>query len=612
MRRHVQHTAGRTDLITRVAPLGVAAPAACFVPALGEVRFNSTKLLDPAADPARIDPDNGQDRSRHPVLMGAAYHEAAHAAHTRLVMDPAAPARVNELVTCLEEPRIEGRLIGRNPKHREFLRASAQSVLGLADPGQDVPASMRVLVLVEGRRLAGVLAAHETAPVVAACRAEMGDVTVDSALLILADAVMADDGDTAELYRCARLLAELVDDDSDSTDSESGPGGSGEKTPQDGPSGPQDGSGDTDAPTGTPDGDTGPGNGPQQPDGDGSSASQMPCGSWTSGDVPADTDPFASPPAAGPASPEADSRAVEAARDMAREVTEDSLTRLRPRSPQQSVVDDAQRQADANHAQLAATETALAGVDRAKVRLRTYEPSQQLVGETRRLTAILRAAHYRGSDTTLVPNNTPPGKLRVGELMRRDAQQQLGLRITAQPWKARRRTEVDRPRIVVGIAGDVSGSMTVWQRATAHLSYALASAIRVCDGTTAAVAWGPATTLTLRARETPTMVTEAACGGGTSTLPAALRVLDHTLDLTGDTRPVRVVVLVTDCGVSNPVECATEIARLHRAGVKVLLVTDVPNPNWVNVSTLVMPCPTDASGFAAELGAALAALLRSA
>lgn len=674
MRDFVQIAAGRTDLITVVTPDDTQVPApASFVPSLAEVRFKaSASMTVGVTDPATIDPARPQDREQWGHLIGLGVHEAAHAAHTRWAPPSDANGAAVRWATLLEEPRIEGRLVQDRPVYRKWLEKACRTHqlqdIPIGEPNQLDPARATVLVL--GRAHLGLLPDALVEQVALLCRDALGNDVVDAVLVIVDEAMTFDDTDGPAMVDAGQQIADLLGDTNDSPDTKDGgqqseqsrrdpakdeassdgdgddesaddgddgesangngdgeseaeaPGDGEDGEPEDGGAGgSEDGSEGEDGQQGASSGDEADaeaaGGGAGEPaTGDGKAA-QLPCGSWTAGDLPDDANPWQTPPDGGKQQdgPSGDvtgeSSLSRALRDISGEVSDQRELRASDATRQpERVVEDSVRAAIGK-----ATQQVFGGTNSTPIKYETYAPDGQLLTETRQVIAMLRRAEYRGSDVTRRRSVAPPGRLRTGELMQRDAQIALGLRVHAEPWKQTQRREILQPRLRLGISSDVSGSMQNYQRGVARLGYAMTHAVRVLNGTVASVAWNSTAAAMIHPGAVPNEVIEAKCGGGSGGCSTSLHALDGALDLTTDTTPVRVVVIVTDGQITNRDQAVETITRLCRMGVRVLVATPtecswVPDPAS---NVLVRPPEGDGMGvFGAVLGQAIADVLSAA
>lgn len=632
----VASTADRTDLVVKVRPTirdtastghaaGDNAPIACFVSTLAEVRFNATRIWNPQTDdPDTIDPLDSQDRDRHPHMVGAACHEAAHAAHTRLNTPTGVDSATAHWTVMLEEPRIEARLVSRRPQDRTWLRAAAVTLCAdgsLTVDGGGRYGAARAAVLFLGRVAAGVLTAAETETLRADVEATLGADTLDEVEDVLATAVNVADGDTETLLTLGQRMAAVVaeeppDNPADDTSSpgsagNSGCGQPGEDGDGDGSESTSDGDGNAAGEQGGDDTTEGAASGDESaetPDEDGpteGAARQLPCGSWTPGDLPDGTDPWGSQP--DPATePEMGEVIRQTAADVAADARDKVAAKTRTPVPRPHASSPIEQHAH-NRAQQAASHVFGAGTEKRPIVVVDQPPSAGDHEQTRRLTMALRRAQFRGIARSTVPAAAPPGRMRMGEVMRREAQKAARARVTAQPWRQTRRREVEQPPLTVGFSGDVSASMGKWQSVTARASWAVAQAVANLRGTVAATAWNQDTARTIRPGEAPEHVPEASCGGGSGGCALSLRALDGALGLTTSDRGARAVVVVTDGNLHNRAEVNTEVSRLARHGVRVLWVTDRPDPaQETGVANIVLDDPAE---FGERIGQALADLL---
>lgn len=123
----------RTDITAVVSTTaGMGAPA-CFIPSLAEMHIN-TEVVDLGA-PDKVDLADRLWMLSHAPAVGACTHEAAHARHTR--WDPrelmevyGATRKMLDVITTLEEPRIEAQALRFHPASRVYLRGCAMEIVG--------------------------------------------------------------------------------------------------------------------------------------------------------------------------------------------------------------------------------------------------------------------------------------------------------------------------------------------------------------------------------------------------------------------------------------------------------------------------------------------------
>ena len=182
----------------------------------------------------------------------------------------------------------------------------------------------------------------------------------------------------------------------------------------------------------------------------------------------------------------------------------------------------------------------------------------------------LRRAKARDVVVTRVDSISPPGRLQTAQLVRRAGQVHAGVAPNATPWSTVRRRPVDSPQLVLGVALDISVSMSEYAGPTALAQWMFARAVRQLGGQTATATWNHSVSLmptsTSAAIQVPTI------GGSSSGLPSALRVLTRELTL-HKSCGARMVAIVTDADLPNPDEVVREVELLIAHGVRVLWLT---------------------------------------
>jgi hypothetical protein len=115
----------RTDITAVVSKAaGMGAPA-CFIPSLAEMHLNTEVV--PLGDPTKVDLHDRLWMLSHAPAVGAVTHEAAHARHTHfdprdLMENYGATRKMIDVITTLEEPRIEAQALRFHPDSRVFIR----------------------------------------------------------------------------------------------------------------------------------------------------------------------------------------------------------------------------------------------------------------------------------------------------------------------------------------------------------------------------------------------------------------------------------------------------------------------------------------------------------
>lgn len=605
-------------------------PPACFAPWLAHISVDARVCLNPSVDdPAYLDPNDPRDERYMQRLLGVFAHETAHAEHTTHLTPEGLDRDVYAWMVQMEEPRIEGHLLRRHPHTRVWMRRSWNDLIrGMANDTTALSveslASMAVLLL--GRDHAGVVEANEVESIREAMAAAVGIDFVTGMDAILRRAVKVADADRDSLAQCARdvlaLIAETkqelgMDDDDEAEQSQGGgSGGQGEQS-QDGAG--QSGDGGSKETDTAADEDESGQQGEQSGDGAGSPAQQAACGSYTPGTEPnadagdegaeSEGSPAGQPDGVGqPGAIDLDPTALTDAAEQAEQatnaeaghdadgnpVTDEQAHAQWVQQREQEIKDATEKAASANKA---GSVFGPGGVSLGnQISVTHTEPSEQALTYVRDLTAALRKAQFRTRHRTRTLMGTPPGKMRTGEMMRRQAQVSLNRTVTATPFRRNVRRNSPRPPLLVGISGDVSASMQQWQDATGDLSWALARALTVGQvrGQVAAVAWNTGVTATVLPRTTPHLVPVARCADGTTRCAESIDVLSERLGLGRTPDAARVLIVTTDGGLEGRTIEPTRrrLKAASDAGVLVLWVTPYPNHTFDDiVVNIVVPHP---------------------
>ena len=210
----------------------------------------------------------------------------------------------------------------------------------------------------------------------------------------------------------------------------------------------------------------------------------------------------------------------------------------------------------------------------------TRPPTDAEQAAARRLARALRAAASPERTATTIRSATPPGRLAMREALAASAQRAAGARPTAEPFTRTLRRRVPAPPLRVGIACDVSGSMSAFAGPVASAAWITSRAACLITGTrTATVTYGEKVRPVTRPGHAPAGVTTFAATDGTEMFCQAVDALDYTLDLS---RPgaARLLVIVSD-GQYTPAECRDgqqRITRLAGYGCGILWLT--PGTPW--------------------------------
>jgi len=535
---------GRQDLIVTCRPGTRSGAPAAYFPHLAEIEFDAT-LFDPL-QPHELRPRIVGDEERYPAAWGVLVHEAAHAIHSVWKEPEGADPRVVEAALLLEESRVEGAHLVRRPTDRTYLRTSARTLI-MADittsSVQGIEQAAGAAALVLGRRDAGVLDAGETKAVADLCEQVLGADLLATLTGIWTAAHRCADHDAATMLAHAQDWCDALD----------------------------------------------------------TASPALPA-------PPKDLTALLS----GAVSAVMDSMAANDAADVAAQAAATSAVAARSKAQAQDRAEQAGRRRKA-----AATAKSVFNPRGTTVSPDgTPKPSDNPVTGTRKPTATeqaaaarlaraLRAAAYRERTEERTTSPTPPGRLDMRQALARDAQRAAGATPTAEPFTRTRRHASPTPPLRVGIAVDVSGSMSAACKPVASAAWivARAAALTGPDSRTATIAYDRnLTALTRPTHRAPAQVTMFEASGGSHNLGAAIDALDHGLDLS---RPGtgRLLVIVTDAHyfTYETAQAVTRIQRLTAAGCAVLQLTLTEESHHLPGTTLLhLPRPTSAPAAIAK------------
>lgn len=549
----------RRDVIARIGVeatpvLGDGRPAGAFNHNTATVTIDASQTLASGDDPSRIDLRDQRDCARFPVLAGVAAHEIGHATHT--VNRGAQPPLAATWASVLEEPRMEGRVVASNRRTRVWLRASATQILGDLNPTSASEAA-RVLILLGGRVDAGVYEADALPDLRALAAPHLEDDDIDVIVEQTRIAVSIDDGDVAGLMECAQMVAAVMSRYESGEQDDTGEG-----SEDDGADGAPGSGGRVGQP------DSGGGDLVEHEDDDGPS----PAGHRTGA---SETDSGAEAASAG--------RVLAAAlAAMAAGAAADARTAAGVAIVSRAAQE--RRRTEQDHRDKVVAAGRIANSTNHKTANRPASADE--LAASRRFNLALAAAADRGITATSVKHLAPPGKMQMSQLVRRAAQIEAGQMPTATPWSRTQRRVAETPPLNIGIALDISPSMTASVEPTAVAGWMLARAARARRGRAATVTWHSTAAVHPTTGDTTVHVPDV--DGGSDGLPTALRALDARLHLTSSAEPALIAV-VTDADLPNMVDVHRQVRRLTDFGVKVLWLT-VPG-DW---STTPGPPPPTA------------------
>ncbi|MEV0093719.1 hypothetical protein [Streptomyces sp. NPDC050738] len=514
----LKELAGRDDVIVTCTPGTRSGAPAAFYPTVARLEVDA-ELFAPLS-PVFIRPARPGDEERYPIAWGAFVHEAAHAAHTHWnIPTPVHGTALGEAAEMLEEARAEGAQVRARPQDRRYLRACTLGVIfpGFTTLGSDRSSAAMAAGLLLARRDAGILHAEETAPLDAAVRTLLGE-TVFGELESIWQAVQhcADDDEAGMLVHADAWCNAL------NTDPESPPP----------------------PPTGT-----------GEEDGSSSVAQAV---AQAMEAIAAEEDLQSRADTSRRERKEA--RAARAEQDRRAEVLTKAVFNPtgRPHQPRRRKGEQRADSPVTRKRQPSGAERAAAG----------------------RLARALKAAAYRERTTTVTHSAMPPGRLNMRQALAREAQQAAGATPTATPFTRTERRPTPMPPLRVGIAVDVSGSMSQATAPMASAAWIMARAVALTDpdSMSATIAYDRALTALNAPGKPPAQVTEFEASGMGHSLGHAIEALNTalTLDRPGTGR----LLVISSDGYYAPSEALhayQRITELRAAGCAVLWLAFEPD-----------------------------------
>lgn len=205
--------------------------------------------------------------------------------------------------------------------------------------------------------------------------------------------------------------------------------------------------------------------------------------------------------------------------------------------------------------------------------------------KVRRLGSWLAGQYTPAEVTGTITAAAPPGSARMAELVRATAQHDLGLQVTAAPWRRRRTREQPTTPVDLGLIVDRSTSMAEHLAAAADTAWTLTQALTGTVGRAQTWVFGDRAH-TLPAADRTRIITPVPAGTTLALLPAVL-------DYARWSRPngaARMLVVLSDGGLQgDPVR--QELERLTEQGVSVIGLA----PTTGSVAALAHHLPAEAS-----------------
>jgi len=220
----------------------------------------------------------------------------------------------------------------------------------------------------------------------------------------------------------------------------------------------------------------------------------------------------------------------------------------------------------------------------------TREPTAEEQAAARRLGRALREASAGGRAETVIASATPPGRLRMRHAVTADAQRAAGAVPTAKPFTRVERRRVPAPPLAVGVACDVSVSMSGFTGPVASTAWILARATASLPAArTATVTYGRDVRPVTYPGATPARVAEFSAAGKYEDFTRAVSALDGALGLS---RPgaTRILVIVSDGRYKGTQHADGQklITRLVASGCLVIWIAPSDTANTMTGARVVI------------------------
>lgn len=214
--------------------------------------------------------------------------------------------------------------------------------------------------------------------------------------------------------------------------------------------------------------------------------------------------------------------------------------------------------------------------DKASYEHRKVRPAERAAASA--LAKRLERLSVRARSEIKVRSVAPPGRLKSRAALAQAADRSQGRATKAEPWQRTKRKHSDTPPLTVGIITDVSGSMGWAEDMVASTTWIVNKAVRHINGTTAAVTFGdraepvigPGSKLSDR-------VTVRDADGGSEAFNEACAAVDGVLRLSDRNNGARILFVVCDGHLVAPGEMAAAskwVDKLVKSGCAVVWVND--------------------------------------
>jgi hypothetical protein len=177
---------------------------------------------------------------------------------------------------------------------------------------------------------------------------------------------------------------------------------------------------------------------------------------------------------------------------------------------------------------------------------------------------------------TKITSEAPPGRLRTRAALARDAAHAQKRASKERPWARPVHKYTDHPKLTVGIATDVSGSMGAFTEFSASAAWIVAKAIEHVHGSSASVTFGEIAEPVRGPHDKLDVVKVREAVDGSEAFNEAVAALDGVLRLSDPRNGVRLLFVVTDGHLVAPGEMKAAqkwVKQLTANGAGVVWVT---------------------------------------
>ena len=470
--------AHRTDITAVVSTTaGMGAPA-CFIPSLAEMHINTEAA--PLGAPDKVDFHDPLWALTYAPSVGACTHEAAHARHTHwdprdLMENHGATRKMVDVITTLEEPRIEAQALRFHPASRPFLRGCAMEIVGrdfvIPDSTYGAAAAAGLLL---ARVDAKVLTAREARGFRKDIEAVLGKDVLDVLKPLWQRFLRLHDRDYDGMVDVAREWLDALDEDPEDSEGMVGESMIVEVLPGDPGEGDSEGSGE-----GEGEGDSEGEGGSESGEGEGSGD-----GEGKDGDGEAEGFGGKIMGKVHVAESRMDGEIVEArgAERAERRKAEREADAERRKASEKAHADSFGEVAHGTHGY---TPGGFAHYSHSRV------PTADERRAAKMLATALEKIDYRDRAVTKVTSVVPPGRLRGRMAVQADAYAEAGRDASGvEVWSGKRRKRVDSTPLTIGFAVDISGSMNAAMEPLGSTQWVVSTAGAHVDAKVASVHFG--------------------------------------------------------------------------------------------------------------------------